>query len=98
MNIDNLLRQHKEIYAILNSIKEMICRNDFQDNYTEFARSISHLAGKLQIHLNTEDKFLYPKLLENKALEYKTRKYIDEISIFWLLLMNLKINSILKAN
>ncbi|MCT4507164.1 MAG: hypothetical protein N4A48_00105 [Tepidibacter sp.] len=39
------------------------------------------LAGKLKIHLDTEDKFLYPKLVkhDSKVVKDKANKYIDKM-------------------
>lgn len=78
MKIDNLLRQHREIYKDLDKIKKLISNSDFENYYTEFSRDLSLLSGKLQIHLNTEDKFLYPAL-KKEDLKEKTQKYIIEI-------------------
>ncbi|QUF84965.1 hemerythrin domain-containing protein [Clostridium butyricum] len=79
MKIDNLLRQHREIYKDLDKIKKLVSNSDFKNYYTEFSRDLSLLSGKLQIHLNTEDKFLYPALLNKEDLKEKTQKYIIEI-------------------
>lgn len=79
MKIDNLLRQHREIYKDLDKIKKLISNSDFENYYTEFSRDLSLLSGKLQIHLNTEDKFLYLALLKKEDLKEKTQKYIIEI-------------------
>lgn len=79
MKIDNLLRQHREIYKDLDKIKKLVSNSDFENYYTEFSRDLSLLSGKLQIHLNTEDKFLYPALLKKEDLKEKTQKYIIEI-------------------
>lgn len=44
MNIDNLLRQHKEIYAILNSIKEMMSRNfnEFKNKFNTKSKLVNY--------------------------------------------------------
>ena len=36
MKIDNLLRQHREIYKDLDKIKKLISNSDFENYYTEF--------------------------------------------------------------
>jgi hypothetical protein len=47
----------------------------------EFVSHINKLAGKLNVHLSTEDKFLYPNLIngEDRQLKSMANSYIDEM-------------------
>ncbi len=71
-NINNLERQHKEIGEAIKEIKSFVSKNTIEEDASEIAKLISLLAGKLKIHLQSEDKFLYPKLLQSNHLEIKT--------------------------
>lgn len=80
-NIENLVRQHTDIMEMVSNIHKLMRESDLDKNASDIAKYISLLAGKLTIHLNTEDKFLYPELL--KSSDEKMRKmaqeYIDEM-------------------
>ena len=80
-NINNLERQHKDIYEIIHQTMALIDSGNFEEDAMTIARHISALAGKLKIHLNSEDKYLYPALMEkgNETLKVKTEKYIHEM-------------------
>lgn len=80
-NIQNLKRQHKDIINIIKIIKNLISNNNFETNSNDIAKNVNVLAGKLKIHLNNEDKFLYPRLLNhnNSKIKNKANEYIDEI-------------------
>jgi len=79
--LTNLERQHHDIYEVLNKTKALINTTNLEDSGLEIAKNISILAGKLKIHLNNEDKYLYPALLKkgDSALQVKTEKYINEM-------------------
>ncbi|WP_070000253.1 hemerythrin domain-containing protein [Cellulosilyticum sp. I15G10I2] len=70
-NINNLERQHREICEAINEIKSFIGKNNIEQDSGEIAKLISLLAGKLKIHLQSEDRFLYPSLLNNSHSEIK---------------------------
>ena len=64
-NIQNLERQHTEIKTLLSQFKQLI-HNDLTDGQIdEVVKVINTLAGKLKIHMNTEDRFLYPALSQS---------------------------------
>lgn len=71
MNLNNLMRQHGDISDEIRLIKEMINKNVMELNAMEAASHINKLAGKLQVHLTSEDKFLYPTLISGKDLSLK---------------------------
>ena len=81
MNIDNLERQHKEIWTIFLAIEKIINLKNINNEIDELVRNINVLAGKLNIHIISEDKFLYPKLMESNDLQIKNIaiKYYDEM-------------------
>lgn len=81
MNISGLTRQHNEIRDEVNKLKLFIY-NDTISNSFEMAKEICFMAGKLKVHLQSEDKYLYPKLLESDNLKLRNmaRSYISEMS------------------
>jgi hypothetical protein len=81
MNIDNLIREHKGIFEEINYINSKITEKDFNDNLLDLTSHINKLAGKLKIHLGSEDKFLYPSLLNGHDNNLKTlaNSYINEM-------------------
>ncbi|QAT41285.1 hemerythrin domain-containing protein [Clostridium sp. JN-9] len=81
MDISGLKRQHSEIRDEMNKLKSFIS-NDVVSNSFEMAKEISFMAGKLKIHLQSEDKYLYPKLLQSNNLKLRdlAKSYISEMS------------------
>jgi len=79
MNLNNYQRQHKDIEEVMEKIYEIINKNEIEECSSELAVNINKLAGKLQIHLNSEDKFLYPNLLKDEKTKDISQKYIDEM-------------------
>ncbi|MGV2644453.1 hemerythrin domain-containing protein, partial [Clostridium perfringens] len=76
-NIDNLERQHIEINNLFNKINKTLSLSNVTDDLDGLVLDINTLAGKLNIHMRTEDKFLYPQLINSKddklkkvAIEY----------------------------
>lgn len=75
-NINDLMRQHKEMQEIIDFLKLNLQESKVRAEASQLAQHISFLAGKLRIHLLSEDDILYPKLLEGtdiKAKETATR-------------------------
>jgi len=81
INIDNFMRQHKEIIEELDCIDKILNKQDYQNYLGDFVSHINSLAGKLKIHLSTEDQFLYPNLINGNDIEMKNmaNSYIDEM-------------------
>ncbi|GKX68541.1 hemerythrin domain-containing protein [Inconstantimicrobium mannanitabidum] len=81
INIDNFLRQHKDIMEEVNQIDKIVNKSDYENNLDEFVFHINNLAGKLKIHLSSEDKYLYPNLVdaEDSGLRSMAKYYIDEM-------------------
>jgi len=80
-NLENLKRQHTEIFELMNETTKMIAQKDLESNGQNIAKNISSLAGKLKMHLGNEDKFMYPSFLmsKNEELKKKATEYIDEM-------------------
>ena len=70
-SIDLLKRQHKEVGAIIQKLEEQIAAQDVTDKCFEISMNIAQLAGKLSMHLNSEDKYLYPSLMQHTNPEIK---------------------------
>jgi hypothetical protein len=81
INIDNFMRQHKDIIEELNYIEKIVNNKDYLNYLDDFVPHINNLAGKLKIHLNSEDKFLYPNLIDGEDIELKNmaNDYINEM-------------------
>ena len=63
MNLKTFHRQHKDIYNAMDEIIKVISSDEI--DAMKLARLINRLAGQLNIHLSSEDKFLYPRLLDD---------------------------------
>ena len=81
-NIENFKRQHVDIRKNVSAILDIIDGQDMDSNINELTTHINILSGRLLIHLSTEDKFLYPDLLNSTSIEIKklAEKYIQEMS------------------
>ncbi len=79
--LETLKRQHEEIAEIISDIKSDIDQKDIAKEALEISSKISNLAGKLKVHLNTEDQYMYPQLLKSSNSEVQTtaQAYIDEM-------------------
>ena len=65
---------------------------DLEEESSEIAKNINLLSGKLKIHLESEDKFLYPNLLknENEKIKNIAKCYIDEMGDIFNIFNNYK--------
>ncbi|AJA47344.1 hypothetical protein CPAST_c12440 [Clostridium pasteurianum DSM 525 = ATCC 6013] len=79
--INNLERQHLGIVDEMNKIENYIKEKDFNKNIKYITKSINLLSGKLKVHLQSEDKFLYPYLIKNGDTNMKNlaKKYINDM-------------------
>ena len=80
-NIDNLERQHSEIKDLVSKIKQEVISSDIALNLDTLVKNINTLSGKLNIHMSSEDKFLYPTLIESKDQQLKqiAKQYSEEM-------------------
>lgn len=81
MNIDNLERQHLDIKGLFKKINSTLSLRNMEDSLDELVWDINTLAGKLNIHMKTEDKFLYPELINssNTNLRNISKEYSEEM-------------------
>ncbi len=81
INLLSLKRQHEEIAEIVKNIKSIINSRNLGAQAGDTALLVNTLAGKLKIHLNTEDKYMYPELLNNKSGDIRNtaKNYMDEM-------------------
>lgn len=81
MNIDNLERQHLEINSLFSKISKNLNSNNITNDIDSLVWDINTLAGKLNIHMKTEDKFLYPELINgaNENLKKIAIEYSKEM-------------------
>lgn len=81
MNIDNLERQHLEINSLFSKINKNLNSNNITNDIDSLVWDINTLAGKLNIHMKTEDKFLYPELIngDNENLKKIAIEYSQEM-------------------
>jgi len=81
ISVASLKRQHEEISEVIGNIRSFIAGGKVEAGAQEVALLINTLAGKLNIHLNTEDKYMYPGLLESETEELKVlaREYMGEM-------------------
>lgn len=64
MNLDNLKRQHQDISQLVNELESFLAQ-DVGVKAFEISLKIGALAGKLSIHLKSEDDYLYPLLINS---------------------------------
>lgn len=65
----NLARQHNELYKLLAEMKSL--GYNIESNADKIALNINLLAGKINIHLQSEDKYLYSLLLNSQHTEVR---------------------------
>lgn len=81
IDLTNLERQHDEVKKLFKDIKSNINNIEVKENLDKIVLDINTLAGKLTVHMNSEDKFLYPRLLNNEDSKIKSmaKEYIEEM-------------------
>ncbi len=62
MNIELLRKQHTAIAKLIQDVEELL-KLPLEDKAFELSLKLAELAGKLTVHLQSEDKYLYPSLL-----------------------------------
>ncbi len=81
--LSSLTKQHRDIKEIVEKIKILSLKGKIidEDRAKEIRKSLSQLAGKLKIHMQREDDFLYPDLLKSEKQDVKriTQKFINEM-------------------
>ena len=80
-NMNDLTRQHKEIYELIRFLKSNMDENKVKQEAAMLAQNINILSGKLKIHLIGEDDYLYPKLLggEDSKAKATAERFFKEM-------------------
>lgn len=81
MILNNYLEQHESIRSQVEVIKELSNCKELEENAAKLGTEISKLAGIIKIHLSSEDKYMYPKLIESTdvGIQKKAKSYHDEM-------------------
>ena len=76
---DQMKDAHKSVYKAMKDTEAML--NDIEGNAMQIAQNISRLAGTLKVHLSSEDRYLYPSLMESDKSNLKNMadKYQKEM-------------------
>lgn len=69
-NLEMLKKQHGEIHELIENINALISA-DSELKANDIAFHINALSGKLKMHLMSEDKFLYPALMNSSRQEVR---------------------------
>jgi hemerythrin-like domain-containing protein len=81
LHIETLKRQHEGINDAISGIKKSLKITDLEREAFEISQKISLLAGVLKIHLGTEDRYMYPQLMQSESNELKkvAKEYVEEM-------------------
>lgn len=71
MDRNTYMKQHKEISTEIEKIQLLLAENNLEKNVEEIALHICTLAGKINVHLSMEDKFMYPKMITSEDEQIK---------------------------
>jgi hemerythrin-like domain-containing protein len=71
-NTANLERQHQDFFDLMDKITIYKSEEQVKENASTISLLLSQLSGKLKIHIISEDKFLYPSLMNNANPIIKT--------------------------
>ena len=84
MDIHNLLRQHNEILELINKISAYQSQELVKENAFEISKLLAQLSGIIKMHLASEDKYVYPVLMQQKNITIKTTAevFVNEMGAF----------------
>ena len=82
MNMDLYITKHRIIQDYLHQLTTLINGTLDRTNATLIAELINKTTGVLNMHLASEDSFVYPKLLESSDTRVRsiTQRYMDEMT------------------
>ncbi len=72
MDINNILRQHDELFEVIKKIEAYQTQEKVQENAFEISKLLAQLSGILKVHLLSEDKFVYPALMKQQDSKVRT--------------------------
>lgn len=80
-NLDNFLRQHEDIKIEIKNMEDILEKSNYEKEIDKFVFHINNLAGKLRVHLTSEDKFLYPDLVNREDIKLRNlaKHYIEDM-------------------
>ncbi|WFA08003.1 hemerythrin domain-containing protein [Tissierella sp. Yu-01] len=80
MNITQYIEQHKNIRNEISILRELLNKNSM-DDAANMALHINTLAGIIKVHLQSEDKYLYPTLQQStdEKIRLLAKAYQDEM-------------------
>jgi hemerythrin-like domain-containing protein len=71
MDTTNLERQHQDFLDLINKIAIHRSEEQIKNNAATISLLLSQLSGKLKVHAISEDKFLYPALMNHQDPKVK---------------------------
>ena len=82
MNMDLYITKHRIIQDYLHQLTTLINGTLDRTNATLIAELINKTTGVLNMHLASEDSFVYPKLLESSDTRVRsiTQRYMEEMT------------------
>lgn len=77
----NFIQQHEDLLSVAKEMSKLLDPNILGKDAQPVRSLLSKLSAKLKIHLASEDKSLYPELLNHKDANVKatTKKFMDEM-------------------
>jgi len=80
-DIKNLIRQHTEILELANKFYAYKNEQQVRNNAFDISLLLGQVSGKIKIHMTSEDRFLYPALLNHTDAKVRTisTKFADEM-------------------
>jgi|GEM_PF-613578 len=79
MQVDNLMDQHQKIRTIIEDIQAYLKLDQEADVLGILSTKINKLSSVLRLHLSSEDRYLYPQLLESDNQDVKgLAEYYDQ--------------------
>ena len=78
---ENLRKQHHELLEIAARLTRELDEHALSRNASTARTTLSQFSGKLKVHLNMEDRSLYPRLIgsESETVRDTARSFIAEI-------------------
>lgn len=82
MDMELYVTKHRVMQDYLNQLTELVNGTIEKANAPLISELINKTTGVLNMHLASEDSFVYPKLLENsdKRIRSITQAYMDEMA------------------
>lgn len=76
MILENYLEQHANIKNQIEVVKKLSADDKLEQNAAQIGIEISRLAGVIKIHLSSEDKLMYPKMIASGDRNIRTKATI----------------------